>query len=75
MKPQDLGFFALLAILIFIKKPRLTLVIALLLLLASMPLFQFWIFFTAQRFVTYAFFLILLTIIQIIVKNRLETTE
>jgi len=61
MKPQDIGFFiALFLILYFRPNPKWVAGLGLFCLLLSMPLFSFWVFFTAQRLVWYAaaFFLL-----------------
>jgi hypothetical protein len=54
MKPQDILFFIVLLVLLFIKKPRLLVGVSLLCLLLSIPFFSLWIFFTAERLVMYA---------------------
>ena len=54
MKIQDMGFLGLLTLLIYFKKPRLSAVVGLACLVLSMPLFHFWIFFTAERLTWYA---------------------
>lgn len=60
MKIQDLGFIIVLLILIGLRKPRLAAAAGLGCLILAMPLFHFWIFFTAQRLTMYAaaFFLV-----------------
>ncbi|MDO8269290.1 MAG: hypothetical protein Q7T54_01300 [Candidatus Levybacteria bacterium] len=70
MKIQDLAFIALLAGLLYIRKPKLFVVTAIILLILSMPLFQFWVFFTAQRFVEYAFFLLLIATLLFLFKKK-----
>lgn len=54
MKIQDLVFIVILVFLLVLRKPRLFVVTGLGSLLLSIPLFSFWIFFTAQRLVWYA---------------------
>lgn len=54
MKPQDIIFIFLLLGLLFFRKPRWFVIAGIALLILSIPLFEFWIFFTAQRFVWYA---------------------
>jgi len=68
MKPQDLIFiFVLIVLMIFFRKPKLFVAVGLACLILSIPLFAFWIFFTAQRLTYYAaaffFFSIILTLI------------
>lgn len=60
MKIQDIVFIAVFIFLAFRKDPRLSVYIGLISLLLSIPLFSFWIFFTAERLVWYAgaFFLV-----------------
>ena len=60
MKIQDIVFFAVLTLLIFKRKPQLMIVCGILCLALSIPLFSFWIFFTAERLTWYAagFFLL-----------------
>lgn len=62
MKIQDIFFIVLLLILIYKWKPRAFLVSAFVFVLAAIPLFYLQIFFTAQRFMYYAFFLLLFTL-------------
>jgi len=70
MKPQDIGFFiVLLVLLLFKRNPRLFIVAGLVCLILSMPLFHFWIFFTAQRLVWYAAAFLLTGIILILGKK------
>ena len=72
MKIQDLLLIAVFIILFFLKKPRVTLGVALSFLAISAVLFQLWIFFTAQRLVIYAFFLLFLTLFQIMINYKHE---
>lgn len=64
MKIQDLGFLLGLGILVWLRKPRLVVVAGLVSLLLAIPLFHFWIFFTAERLTWYAAAFFLLAIIQ-----------
>ena len=54
MKPQDIAFFAAYAILLFLRTPRLFVWAGLGSLVLAIPLFSFWIFFTAERLTWYA---------------------
>ncbi|MCL5432841.1 MAG: hypothetical protein M1524_01875 [Patescibacteria group bacterium] len=54
MKIQDIFFLVILAFLIFMRNPRWATIVGVLLLVMSIPLFSFWIFFTAERLVWYA---------------------
>ncbi len=54
MKVQDLVFGLIFLLVLWRQSERLSTVIGLLLLLLAIPLFQFWIFFTAERLTWYA---------------------
>lgn len=54
MKLQDIIFLVVLLLIIAINRPKLLVWSGLICLLISIPLFTFWIFFTAQRLVYYA---------------------
>jgi len=54
MKPQDILFIIILVALLALRKPRRLVYAGLLCLLLAMPLFYFYIFFTAERLVMYA---------------------
>lgn len=54
MKIQDIVFFIILGILLFIKIPRWFVYAGLICLIIAMPLFASWIFFTAERLTWYA---------------------
>lgn len=55
LKPQDLLFAAVLFFLLFRRNPKWFVWAGLISLLLSIPLFQQWVFFTAQRLTWYAF--------------------
>lgn len=63
MKPQDIVFLGILAILIFFKNPKLLVVAGLASFILAIPLFTMHIFFTAQRLAMYGAGFILLAII------------
>lgn len=68
---QDLGFLLSLGILVWLRKPKLTVVAGLVSLLLAVPLFHFWIFFTAERLTWYGAGFLLLSILQNLkVKNK-----
>lgn len=69
MKPQDIIFIVVLAALLFRRDARLFAVVGIALLFLSMPLFSFWIFFTAQRFVLYAFVCFILSLLLVLLKK------
>jgi len=54
MKPQDIFFIIVLAVLVWRKNPKFLVGAGLLCLILSIPLFHLWIFFTAERLVYYA---------------------
>lgn len=72
IKPQDILFVIALLALIYFNRPRLTTGAGVALLVLSVPLFAFWIFFTAERLVMYAAAFFLLAIIQylFIIRNK-----
>jgi len=63
MKPQDILFIITILFLLWKKNPKHFVVAGLICLALSMPLFHFWIFFTAQRLVYYAVGFFLFSII------------
>lgn len=63
LKPQDLLFFLVLALLFIKKDPKLFVWAGLISLILSIPLFAEWIFFTAQRLTWYAFAFFLVAVI------------
>ncbi|MEK7543847.1 MAG: hypothetical protein AAB557_03200 [Patescibacteria group bacterium] len=64
MKPQDVGFLILLAVLFSLRRPIIFIWVGLACLIAAMPLFATWTFFTAERLTWYgaAYFLIFILI-------------
>jgi len=70
MKIQDIAFFAVLFLLIFKRNPKLAAICGTLCLISSIPLFSFWIFFTAERLVWYAAAFFLLAIIFYLLKQN-----
>lgn len=54
MKGQDIFFFILLIITLVVHNRKLAVFLGLFFLALSIPLFSFWVFFTAERFVWYA---------------------
>jgi len=54
MKVQDLGFFLLFLLVLWRRNSRVSIIIGLMSLFLAMPLFKFWIFFTAERLTWYA---------------------
>lgn len=54
MKPQDLVFIVILGVLVAFRKPTFLVFAGLLCIILAIPLFHFWVFFTAQRLIMYA---------------------
>jgi hypothetical protein len=54
MKFQDIGFLLILGLLLYFRNPKWFVIVGLLSLGIALPLFHFWVFFTAQRLVMYA---------------------
>jgi len=63
MKPQDIIFIITFLLVLYKRNSNLSVGIGILLLFLSIPLFSFWIFFTAERLVMYAVAFFLLAII------------
>ena len=53
MKIQDILFILLFLGILWLRRPRIALVTGLACFLLAMPLFHFWIFFTAERLTWY----------------------
>lgn len=54
MKLQDIIFVAIFVSLLWLRNPRRLALAGIISLFLSMPLFHFWVFFTAQRLTYYA---------------------
>lgn len=54
MKPQDVGFFIMLAVLLLVRRPVFLVWAGLGCLVLAIPLFATWTFFTAERLTWYA---------------------
>jgi hypothetical protein len=63
MKIQDIAFFVVLVLLILKHSPKLAVICGIACLFLSIPLFSFWIFFTAEHLTWYAAGFFLLAII------------
>ena len=74
MKIQNLIFFLIFLFVFWQRQPRLSVIIGLCCLLLAMPLFKFWIFFTAERLTWYtaAFFLYAIVLFLVQGKNKNE---
>ena len=71
MKPQDILFLIVLALLLYKHKPKWFVLAGLACLVLSMPLFHFWVFFTAERLVYYAVGFFLVAIVLLLEYGRL----
>ena len=60
MKIQDLLFILIFLGILWLRRPRIVVITGLACFLLSIPLFHFWIFFTAERLTWYAATFILL---------------
>lgn len=69
MKIQDIGFFIIFIFLILSKRPRWAVIIGLFFLFLAIPLFSFWIFFSAERLTWYAVACFLLSIV-LLMRNK-----
>lgn len=69
MKPQDIVFGIVIFFVLYKQMPKLSTAIGLGCLIASIPFFSFWIFFTAQRLVIYAAGFFLVSIILMVKKK------
>jgi hypothetical protein len=73
MKPQDIGFFLVCVVLLFIKKPRLFLIAGLVSWIAAIPLFSGWIFFTAERLTWYgAAFILMFLLFSLFAPDKVQ---
>ncbi|MBI2430659.1 MAG: hypothetical protein HYV39_01440 [Candidatus Levybacteria bacterium] len=54
MKIQDVFFILVIGIILYKQDPKLAVVLGILSLMLSIPLFSLWIFFTAERLTWYA---------------------
>lgn len=73
MKPQDIAFFIVILVLLLIKrfrKPNIFTLSGIICLILAMPLFAFWVFFTAQHLVWYAAGFFLVAIILLLIQNK-----
>lgn len=72
MKIQDIAFFVVLGLLIIKRSPKLAALCGITSLFLSIPLFSFWIFFTAERLTWYAAAFFLLAIVFYLFKSKNE---
>lgn len=70
MKPQDLIFIVALVGLLLTRKPKWLVIAGLVCLVLAIPLFSFWIFFTAQRLTYYAIGLFLISTLYYLFNSR-----
>ncbi len=70
MKPQDIVFIIIALFLIIKPKPERLISAGLVCVLLSIPLFSFWVFFTAERLLYYAVFFFLVSILILLFKRK-----
>ena len=70
MKLQDILFLVAILALFYKREPKWFVLAGILCLVAAIPLFSFWIFFTAQRLVYYAAGFFLLAVLFLLVQSR-----
>lgn len=70
MKPQDILFLIVFLLALYKRNPKLCVILGIACLGMSIPFFSFWVFFTAQRLVYYAFFFLLLGCLLFLLKKR-----
>jgi hypothetical protein len=70
MKPQDILFILILVALVAFRRPKYLIIAGLACIIFSIPLFHFWVFFTAQRLVMYALGFFLAAIILLWKKSQ-----
>jgi len=70
MKLQDIAFLTVLSFLLYKGKPGWTVAGGIICLFLSIPLFSFWVFFTAERLISYASAFFLLAITQYVIQLR-----
>jgi len=73
MKPQDILFFIVLLFFVYKHNPKLAAGAGIICLIASIPLFAKWIFFTAERLTWYGAGFFLLAIIFYFFDKKLHT--
>lgn len=70
IKPQDILFLIVVALLLYKKNPHYFVYAGLICLFAAIPLFSFWIFFTAERLIYYATGFLFIALVMYLVKMR-----
>lgn len=70
MNLQDAFFLIIIFVLLFIRKPTFFVAAGITCLVLSVPLFQLWIFFTAQRLTYYAVVFFTVAIVIMLIKGR-----
>ncbi|MFH1833035.1 MAG: hypothetical protein ABH816_02600 [Candidatus Levyibacteriota bacterium] len=72
MKIQDVMFFVIFAVLLWRRDPKLAVLAGLVCLVVSIPLFNLWVFFTAERLTWYAGAFFFLSIIFYLINSKKE---
>lgn len=63
LKPQDIVFIIVFILLLFKRDAKLFVAAGLLCLIVSIPLFAKWIFFTAERLISYGFVFLFIAVL------------
>lgn len=72
IKPQDIIFIIILAVLLYKRDPKYFTYAGLASIVIAIPFFYKWIFFTAERLVLYAFIFFVIAVILHIIRLRYE---
>lgn len=70
MKPQDILFILVLIAILWKRNPKNSVIAGLICLILAIPLFQFQIFFTAERLIIYAAGFLLIAVLWLLFTNR-----
>lgn len=70
MKLQDIVFFVIFLLILIVRRPTISAWLGMLSLFFALPLFVFWVFFTAERLTWYAAGFFLLAIGQSILQSK-----
>lgn len=70
MKIQDIAFIIVFLIVILLRNPRIAAGFGIICLIFAIPLFAFWVFFTAERLVWYAAAFFILSAVFLLNKKK-----
>jgi hypothetical protein len=74
MKPQDILFILIIIALLWRRDPKYFILAGLICMVFAIPLFQFWVFFTAERLIGYAAGFLFIAIVLLLMKIVLKKT-